>query len=77
MSAKGKTIPTLEEFVKIKKRENCNVCKLPVEIRGQIGRGATLKKISRDQQVEWVALVTGKKITVEELTSHVSGRHDA
>lgn len=78
MSAKTeKTVPTLVEFVKAAKRASCNVCKLPVEIRGQIGKSASEKKISRDQQIEWVALVTGKKITIEELNQHVSGRHDA
>jgi len=74
---RSRKIPTLVEFIKAKKRENCNVCKLPVEVRGQVGRAASERKISRDQQVEWVRLVTGAKITVEELTQHVSGRHDA
>ena len=78
MSAKkGSKIPTLVEFAKNKKRANCSVCKLPVEVRGQIGRPASEKKISRDQQIEWIRLVTGVKIAVEDLNSHVSGRHDA
>jgi hypothetical protein len=67
---------TLAEFVKSKRREHCPVCKLPVEVRGQLGRAASEKKITREQQVEWVALVARVKITVEELTAHVAGRHD-
>lgn len=77
MAKSAKRIPSLVDFVKTKKRENCRVCKLDVEVRGQIGRSASERKISRDQQVEWVHLVTGVKITVEELTQHVNGRHDA
>lgn len=69
--------PTLDEFVKAKKKEKCKVCKLPVEVRGQLGRPASEKHISREQQIEWIALVTGVKITLEELQAHVTGRHDA
>lgn len=68
---------SLTDFVKAKKRENCPVCKLPVEIRGQIGKSASEKHISREQQLEWVALVTGVKLSIEELNAHVNGRHDA
>lgn len=68
---------TLVDFVKAKRRENCRVCKLSVEVRGQIGRPASAKNISRDQQIEWVALVTGVKLTLEEFNQHVNGRHDA
>lgn len=68
---------TLVDFVKAKRRENCRVCKLSVEVRGQIGRTAGEKKISRDQQIEWVALVTGVKLTMEEFNAHINGRHDA
>lgn len=68
---------TLVEFVKQQRRANCRVCKLPVEVRGQVGRTASEKKISREQQVEWITLVTGVKITADELTAHVNGRHDA
>ena len=67
----------LVDFVKAKRRENCRVCKLPVEMRGQIGRPAGEKKISREQQIEWVALVTGVKLTMDEFNAHVNGRHDA
>lgn len=68
---------SLTDFVKAKRREGCKVCKLPVEVRGQIGRPASEKHISRDQQIEWIKLVTGQIITVEELNAHVNGRHDA
>lgn len=68
---------TLVAFVKAKRRENCQVCKLPVEIRGQLGRPASEKHISRDQQIEWVELATGVKLTLEEFNAHVNGRHDA
>lgn len=68
---------TLVDFVKAKRRENCRACKLPVDIRGQIGRPASEKKISREQQIEWVTLVTGVTLTMEEFNAHVNGRHDA
>ncbi len=78
MSTKAvKDVPTLAEFIKAKKRIGCSVCKLPVEIRAQIGRAASEKHISRDLQVEWVSLVAGHPITSEELMQHVNGRHDA
>lgn len=77
MSTKHEKVPTLVEFAKLKKKESCRVCKLPVEIRGQIGKPASEKRIPQDQQIEWVKLATGVTITVEELKQHVSGRHDA
>lgn len=67
---------SLVEFVRAEKRANCRICKLPVEIRGQLGRTATEKKIVYDQQVRWLNMVTGMKITAEELTKHTNGRHD-
>lgn len=74
---KPKRVPTLLEFTRAEKRAACRVCQLPVEIRGQIGRAASEKKITQDQQIKWIALVTGRKITVEELKQHVGARHDA
>lgn len=68
---------SLVEFVRAKKRANCSVCKLSVEIRGQLGRTASEKKISREQQVEWIKMVSGVTITIDELNAHVNGRHDA
>jgi hypothetical protein len=68
---------TLEQFVKAEKRAKCRVCKFPIEVRSQIGRSASEKKISQDQQIKWIELITGQKITIEELKQHVSGRHDA
>lgn len=68
---------SLVEFARAEKRKSCRVCKLPVEVRGQIGRSASEKKIPREQQVQWIELVTGQKITIEELNSHTNGRHDA
>lgn len=76
MSKPQEKIPTLAEFEKLKKKENCRVCKLPVEIRGQIGKPASEKRIPQDHQIEWIKLATGTAITVEELKQHVSGRHD-
>ena len=68
---------SLVDFVKLKRKENCKICKMPVEVRGQIGKPASEKHISRDQQVEWLKLVTGVEVTVEDLNAHVNGRHDA
>jgi hypothetical protein len=75
MKTSAKTL-SLTDFVKAEKRANCNVCKLPVEVRGQLGRPASEKKISREQQVKWIYAVTGKTITLEELNSHNNGKHD-
>lgn len=74
--AERKPIPTLVEFIKAKKRENCRVCKLPIQVRSQLGKPASEKKISRDEQIAWVEVATGVKITHEELTQHITGRHD-
>lgn len=67
---------SLKDFVKMEKRAACRVCKLPVEIRGQLGRPASDQRIPMEQQIKWLELVTGEKFTVEELKQHAGGRHD-
>lgn len=76
--AKATKIPSLSlvDFARAEKRKNCRVCKFPIEVRSQLGRAASEKKISQDQQVKWLELVTGTKITLDELRQHVAGRHD-
>lgn len=73
---KGSKI-SLVDFVRLQKKADCRVCKLPVDVRGQIGRNATDRKIPRTIQLEWIKMRTGVKITDEELTAHNNGRHDA
>jgi hypothetical protein len=76
-STKKPTKVSLVDFVKLQKKADCPVCKLPVEVRGQLGRVATEKKIPRSTQIEWIKLRCGVKITDEQLTMHNNGRHDA
>lgn len=76
MSKTDKAKQTLVEFAKAEKRAACRVCKLSVDIRGQLGRSASEKRIPIDQQLKWLELVTGEKITLEELKQHTNGRHD-
>jgi len=78
VATKGKKpVMTLAEFSREERKKNCPVCKLPAEIRGQLGKPASEKKISRDQQVRWVQVVTGVTVSVEDLNKHNNGRHDA
>jgi hypothetical protein len=72
-----KVAVSLVDFVRLQKKVNCRVCKLPVEIRGQLGRVATDRKIPREVQLDWIKTATGVKITNDELTAHNNGRHDA
>lgn len=74
--SKPKDAPSLVQFVRAKKREGCLVCTLPPEIREQVGRPASEKKINRDLQVAWLQLVSGVKITADQLNNHINGRHD-
>lgn len=76
MAKQKRTIIPLTTFVQVEKRSTCKVCKLPVEVRGQIGRPASEKKIPAETQLRWIKQVMGVTITVEELRSHVTGRHD-
>lgn len=73
---KPETSLTLVEYAKAEKRKNCKVCKAPVEIRGQLGRAASEKNITRGQQLAWFNLVTGSAVKMDELNQHLSGRHD-
>lgn len=72
--AKPKEAPTLVEFYLAKKREGCRVCALPEDVMEQM-RQAKSRKIQRALQLEWLAKL-GYKLTVRDLDSHYSGRHD-
>ena len=67
---------SLVEFARAEKRKNCRVCKAPVEVRGQLGRAASEKNITRSQQLSWFNLITRGDVTMDELNAHLSGRHD-
>jgi hypothetical protein len=72
---------SLTQFVRDKElaraREGCVICKLPAEIRAQLGRGATRRGFTREDQVAWLKGPCGAKgVTVEGLANHLNGKHD-
>lgn len=68
---------TLVDFVRGKAKAGCPLCKLAPEVRAQLGRSATKKGFTRDDQVEWLRTAVGAKgITLEHLAEHLNGRHD-
>lgn len=71
-----KTDKTLADFMRDKKRATCPVCKLPEDIRSQLGKEATKRGFTRADQVEWLNMVVGAEITLRELSSHFSSRHE-
>jgi hypothetical protein len=71
--AKGRT---LEVFIKDSKRADCEVCRISIEIRGQMAQ-ASKKKINRDTVIQWLKTDFGIIITNEQLNLHYSGKHDS
>lgn len=63
--------------MKGKVKAACPVCQLAPEIRAQLGTSATKKGFSRPDQLEWLRTVVGaSKLTLEELNTHLNGKHD-
>lgn len=80
-SRRTATVPdksiSLADFMRSKARKGCLICELPLEVRAQLGRSATKKGFTRDDQVEWLKTVCGMpKVTREVLDQHLNGRHD-
>lgn len=66
--------PSLADFLAAKKRADCPVCKLPVDVRGQLA-DARNKKITLADQVEWLKLI-GSTVGHADLVRHNNARHD-
>lgn len=68
---------SLAQYMQSKVRAGCLICQLPQEVRAQLGREASKRGFSREDQVEWLRLACGAaKVTVEILTAHLNGKHD-
>lgn len=69
---------TLEEFMRQKARVGCPVCQLPGGVRAQLGRAASKRGFSREDQVEWLRRSIGAQgITLDILNKHLAARHDS
>lgn len=66
---------SLVDFVRAKKKRDCPICRLPAEIRQQL-QDAREKKIRRSEQLEWLAVEYGIKLTAAQFDTHNSARHD-
>ena len=70
------TPQTLEEFMREKQRRDCKVCALPQDITAQLGKPASDRGFSRDDQVEWLAVVApNAKVSRTDLDTHMNRRH--
>lgn len=74
-SPKVKTRRSLVQFVRDKKREGCPICALPAEVIDQI-KTAVTRKISRAEQIEWLATEYQVTVTKGQFETHVSARHE-
>lgn len=75
-AAASKAALTLTAFMRDKARAGCVICKLAPEIQAQLGRSATKKGYTREDQVEWLTkLPGGATVTLEVLASHLNGKH--
>lgn len=72
----AETTQSLAAFMQAKARAGCVVCRLPEEVRSQLGRAAVKRGFSREDQVEWLRSACGVGVTHEELSTHLNGRHD-
>ena len=70
-----KPVTSLVSYVRKKRREGCEVCALPVEVKDQL-RTANAKKISVPIRLEWLRDVVKVHITREQFDQHVKGAHD-
>lgn len=76
-STATKQLTSLATFMKDRARAGCAVCCLPVEVRRQLGRPASKRGFTREDQVEWLRTVCGESaITVEILATHLTSKHD-
>lgn len=66
---------SLTEFMQAKRRDGCPVCALPPSVREQL-KDASKRKITRADQIEWLAAECGVKLTRALFDSHANGRHE-
>ena len=71
--AKGRS---LMEYARDRRRDGCEVCSLPDEIRTQM-MGASDKKIRRPIVLAWLRDEHNIEIGDAAMTAHVNGHHDA
>ena len=67
---------TLAEFLRDKRKAGCPVCTLSPEILHCLAEAANKGTAKVPEQVEWLNIDCGARVTVAELTSHRSGRHE-
>lgn len=67
---------SLAVFMQEKARAGCLICKLPSEIQAQLGRPATKKGFTREDQVEWLRTIPAAAgVTLEILIAHLNAKH--
>lgn len=70
-----KAAMSLAEFMRAERQKGCPVCALPKHIKEQL-QEAPEKKIKVADRVLWLNEVCGADVTISDLTTHVSARHD-
>lgn len=63
---------SLSEFIGEKARAGCPLCRLPKEVRSQLGKAATKRGFTRDDQLEWLRACYKVDVTAEQLAKHLS-----
>lgn len=66
---------SLKQFERDKRKAGCKVCALPEDVRQQL-REASEKKIKVNVQLEWLRVEYEAHITLTELQTHRSGKHE-
>jgi len=66
---------TIDEFVRIKRRANCPVCKTKPEIRAAI-TDARRKRFQVPIILEWIKSEYGVSLTAAQIRFHFAGQHD-
>jgi len=66
---------SLAEFVRDKRRADCPVCALPLEVRAEV-KSASEKKIKRTTVLEWLKLEYDIDVSAVALDKHHSQRHE-
>lgn len=71
----AKTPRSLQAWARDKKRAGCPVCSLPADIREQLA-AARKQRISRTEQLEWLAAEHGIQLSAAQFDTHNSARHE-
>lgn len=73
--ATKRTPRSLFNYMRDKRRQHCEVCKLSPALKEEM-LAARTRKITRAQVLEWLGVEHGIKLTAGQLDSHYSARHD-